>query len=129
MYKKRKRYTKKTYDNKIALLCDQIIEQNPEVYFAVSKKFIENADGSLGDEIEKLPIIISSVSLDKLKIPSSFNLLYGSYLTNWCDNEPLARLTQGSFKFVDGEIKGKKVERLYLDLNYDMKSGEKNHVK
>lgn len=79
MYKKIRKYTKKTYDNKIALLCDQIIEQNPEVYFAVSKKFIENADGS--------------------------------------------------FKFVDGEIKGKKVERLYLDLNYDMKSGEKNHVK
>lgn len=78
MYKKRKRYTKKTYDNKIALLCDQIIEQNPEVYFAVSKKFVENPDGSLGDEIEKLPIIISSVSLGKLKIPSSFNLLYGN---------------------------------------------------
>ena len=125
MYKKRKRYTKKTYDNKIALLCDQIIEQNPEVCFAISKKFIENPDGSLGEETEKLPIIISSVPLDEIKIPSSFDLRYGSYLTNWCDNEPLARLAQGSFRFVDGEINGKKVEHLYLDLNYDIESDGK----
>ncbi len=122
MYRKRKKYLEKAIDDKIALICDDLIKINPEVDFAVSKKFIESKHTLLAEESEKIIVIISSAPLEELKIPGSLNLKNDSCLTTWCDNEPLAKLVYIPFKFIDGETNGKKVKHLYLDLDLEQKN-------
>lgn len=122
MYKKRKKFTNLAYDIKLAQICDKLIEINSNAFFAISKKFIEEKDGSIGRDLtldgkNKVPIIISSIPVENLFIPSTYRLKEDGILTNWDGDVVLARLVHYQMKFTDGEINGKR----YVDLNLDIK--------
>lgn len=126
MYQKRKKVTQKAFNEKLISVCDELLEFNEDVFLAISKKFVENPDKSLGEEIESLPIIISSISVDKLVIPPSLRLKDGNYITTWCDNDPLIKVIHSKMNFYDGEINGKIFKNLYLDFEGEEIEGIKS---
>ena len=115
MYKKCKKFTKRAYDNKLGLICDRLIDQNSDAFFTISKKFVVKPDNTLGDEIKGVPVIISSVEIDKLVIPSTYHLNKG-FLSNWCDEEPLVKLIYSPMRFIDGDVNGVSISNLFLDF-------------
>lgn len=122
MYKKRKKFTNRAYDIKLAIICDKLIEINTSAFFAISKKFIEKKDGSLGRDLtldgkNEVPIIISSVPVETLFIPSTYRLNEDGVLTNWDGDVVLAKLVHYQMMFTDGQINGEN----YTDLNLDIK--------
>lgn len=91
MYKKMKKLNEKAIDIRLQCFCNDILLLNEDVFFAISKKFIENPDKSIRYEIIGVPVIVSSVPLESLTIPSGYSIKYNGYLTTWCDKKPLAK--------------------------------------
>ena len=75
MYKKNKKVKEKAVDKRLAMFCEDILRLNPDALFAISKKFVENADNSLKSEIKGLPVIVSSVAIEDLTIPSGYSIV------------------------------------------------------
>lgn len=126
MYKKLKK-PRKNYSNlKLQNYCSDLLAYNPDATFVISKRFIENAkdEGFVEIKDKNIPIIYSSVTPEKLLNPKSFTIrkIYEGdeehyYLTIWCDMEiPLARIVHKQLVFTDGDIKGKEIKNLYLDI-------------
>ena len=117
MYKKIKKTINKARDFKIEAMCSDLIDANPDTLFIVSKKFIIKPNKELGEEIKGLPLVISTTPIEGLKVPSTYLLKESGELTTWCDEKySLVRLVYSPVKFTDGEIKGKKITNLYLDI-------------
>ena len=117
MYKKMKKLYHKARDFKIEAMCSDLIDANPNTLFIVSKKFVVTPDKKLGKEIKGLPLVISTTPINELEIPSKYTLTESAELTTWCDEKySLVRLVYSPVKFADGEIKGKKISNLYLDI-------------
>lgn len=113
MYKKRKKVSKNLTNQTIATLCEEILKYNEDAILATSKRFIEKESGI--EEIkDKLPIIYTSEP--NIQLPSSLKLLLGKYITNWCDDIPLAILEYKQMSFKDGEINDKLIKNLYLTI-------------
>ena len=117
MYKKIKKLQHKARDFKTESMCSDLIDANPDTLFIVSKKFVVTPDKKLGKEIKGLPLVISTTPIKELIIPSKYTLTDSDELTTWCDgNESLVKLVYSKVKFTDGEIKGKKISNMYLDI-------------
>ena len=117
MYKKIKKEHHRARDFKIEAMCSDLIDANPDTLFIVSKKFVVTPDKKLGKEIKGLPLVISTTPIKELIIPSKYTLTDSDELTTWCDgNESLVKLVYSKVKFTDGEIKGKKISNMYLDI-------------
>lgn len=129
MYKKKKKINERAIDKRLAMFCDDILELNQDAIFAISKKFVENPDKSLKSEINGLPVIVSSVAIKDLTIPSGYSIVDNSYLTTWCDDDPLVKVIHSDMKFIDGEVNGKIIKGLYLDIDKDKEFKEsKNFI-
>ena len=118
-FKKRKKFTNRAYDIKQAQICDRLIEINYGAFFVISKKFIQEKEGSLWRDLtldgkNRITIIISSVPIENLFIPSTYHLTEDNFLTNWDGDVVLAKLVHYPMWFKDGEIKGKKYDDLYF---------------
>ncbi len=118
MYKKKKKINERAVDKRLETFCDDILELNPDAFFAISKKFVENPDKSLKSEIKGLPVIVSSLEIKDLTIPSGYSIV-DNYLTTWCDDEPLVKIIHSDMMFIDGDVNGKTIKGLYLDIDKD----------
>ena len=117
MYKKIKKEHHKARDFKIEAMCSDLIDANPDTLFIVSKKFVVTPDKKIGEEIKGLPVVVSTTPIGELVIPHSYTLTESCELTTWCDkDDSLVRLVYSPIKFVDGEINGKKITNIYLDI-------------
>lgn len=129
MYKKKKKINERAVDKRLETFCDDILELNPDAFFAISKKFVENPDKSLKSEIKGLPVIVSSLEIKDLTIPSGYSIVDNNYLTTWCDDEPLVKIIHSDMKFIDGDVNGKTIKGLYLDIDKDREFKEsKNFI-
>lgn len=126
MYKKLKKPNKNYSNLKLQNYCSDLLAYNPDATLIISKRFIENANDKGFTEIKdkNIPIIYSSVDPGELLNPRSLTIrkIYEGdeehyYLTLWCDREiPLARIVHKQLVFTDGDIKGKEIKNLYLDI-------------
>lgn len=48
MYTKRKKLNENAIDKKLESFCTDLLSENPDAAFLISKKFVENPDKSLG---------------------------------------------------------------------------------
>ena len=115
MYKKVKKFKRRAFDDRLAAICEELIEINDGAFFAISKKFFIKENGELKEEIKTVPIIISSINISSLIIPSTY-YFDGENLCNWCDNTVLVKIVYSPMKFIDGNIKEKEIKNLYLDI-------------
>ena len=121
MYKKMKKEQHRARDFRIEAICSDLIKWNEDTTFLVSKKFVVTSDKKLGNEINGLPIVISTTPINELVILHSYKLTENGELTTWCDeNDPLVKLVYSPIKFTDGEINGKKIPNMYLDIEADL---------
>ena len=109
-FKKVKKIKARAFDDRLVSVCDELLKLNPETSFIVSKKFREESE-----EISGLPVIATTTPIENLTIPSCFGLK-GQYLTCWCDSDPLVKLVHSEIKYTDGEINGRLVRHLYVDV-------------
>ena len=116
MYKRRKKIIERAFDDVLISICNELLKLNPDVLFLTSKKFVEKPDKTLGEEIKGLSVIISSVPVNELNIPSSLSI-NNNYITTWCDEEHLIKVIHSKINFYDGEINGKLYKNLYMDLD------------
>ncbi len=117
MYKKSKKFNFRARDARLESICSDLIKWNEETIFLVSKKFILTPKKELGEEIRNLPLVISSTPIDELVIPSSYALTASNELTTWCDDDyALVKLVYSPIKFYDEQIKGKKIQNFYMDI-------------
>ena len=117
MYKKRNKVINKARDFRIESICSELIKFNPDTLFITSKKFVLRPDKKLGEEIKGLPIVVTTTPVEELFIPSSYSLTKNNELSTWCDKEDgLVKLVNSNVKFIDGEINGRKISNLYLDV-------------
>lgn len=117
MYKKSKRFNFRARDARLESICSDLIKWNEDTIFLVSKKFVLTPKKELGEEIRNLPLVISSTPIDELVIPSSYALTASNELTTWCDDDyALVKLVYSPIKFYDEQIKGKKIQNFYMDI-------------
>lgn len=119
MYKKKKKINERAIDKRLETFCDDFLKLNSDAFFAISKKFVENPDKSLKSEINGLQVIVSSMAIEDLTIPSGYSIVDSCYLTTWCDDERLVKIIHSDMKFIDGDINEKKIKGLYLDIDKD----------
>lgn len=113
MFIKRKKVTKALIDTSLEEICDNFLVYNDDTTFAIAKKFKLDSDNNVSEEFAGLPVIISSKPVNKLLVPSTYKLHRNKTLSNWYDNEVLAKIIHAEMNFQDGT----KVERLYLDMD------------
>ena len=117
MYKKSKKFNFRARDARLESICSDLIKWNEDTIFLVSKKFVLTPKKELGEEIRNLPLVISSTPIDELVIPSSYALTASNELTTWCDDDyALVKLVYSPIKFYDEQIKGKKIQNFYMDI-------------
>lgn len=122
MYKKAKKMNEAAIDCRLASICEDLLKVNKDAIFAISRKFVENSNGSFKSEVNGNKVIVSSKQIDSLIIPSCLNLVNKNgdfYLTIWCDDQELIRILYSHMSFEDGIINNKRIENLYLDLEND----------
>lgn len=122
MYKKVKKMNEAAIDCRLVSICEDLLKVNKDAIFAISRKFVENSNGSFKSEVNGNKVIVSSKQIDSLIIPSCLNLVNKNgdfYLTIWCDDRELIRLLYSHMSFEDGIINNKRIENLYLDLEND----------
>lgn len=117
MYQKKSKVNDMAVDKRLSGICEDLLDLNEDAVFLIAKRFVENGDKTLKSEISGLPVIISSIPLNKLTIPSSYSVTESNYLRTWCDDDPIIKLLYSEIKFSDGEINGKKITNLYLDFD------------
>lgn len=116
MYKKKNKFNSKACDSKLAAICNELLAYNDDTVFAISKNYVENKGKKTSfDEIKTNPIIISSTPLEELVLPSYY-VLRGDTITLWSDEEAIVKLVYSNLVFSDGNIKDKKIDNLYLDI-------------
>ena len=116
MYKKKNKFNSKACDSKLAAICNELLVYNDDTVFAISKYYVENnGKKDSFDEIKTNPIIISSTPLEELVLPSYY-VLRGDTITLWSDEEVVVKLVYSNLVFSDGNIKDKKIDNLYLDI-------------
>ena len=116
MYKKRAKFNLNACDSKLSAICNELLNYNEDAVFAISKNYIQKSDSkNMFYEMNTNPIIISSVPLEEIKLPSYY-VLRNNELTLWTDNDVIARIIYSNLVFTDGEIKNKKINNLYLDI-------------
>ena len=119
MYKKRKSLLEDAINHNLNAICDELLWFNENAIFAISRKFKETTKKTLGEEIKGFPVIVSSIPIEELAIPSSLSMDLDGNLTTWCDTNILAKIIYSPIKFIDGEIKGKKIIDLYMNFEDD----------
>lgn len=117
MYRKRKKIINSAIDIRLESIISDFFVYNEDTVFLISKSYIERPDGTLGDEIEQVPFIITSTPIEELNIPSSYKINKNWYLSNWCDSNYLIKLIHSNFHYSDGQINGKTYNDLYLELD------------
>lgn len=116
MYKKKARFNAKACDSKLAAISNELLFYNEDAVFAISKNYVErNKTDGLFEEVKSCPIIISSIPLEKLELPSYY-ILRNDELTLWTDDEVIAKIVYSNLVFRDGNINDKKVKDLYLNI-------------
>ena len=78
----------------------------------------------LGEELERIPVIVSTVGLDELILPNGLKKVGSDLITIWCDeNKPVVKVIKSNIKFEDGSINGKKIKNLnlYIDSEEEIK--------
>lgn len=116
MYKKRKKVIKEAINQRLEDICIDLLKLNQDAFFMTSKRFVEKPDKTLGSEIKNTPVIISSKPLEELSIPSCYSLKKDNTLTTWCDTDPLIKMMYSKITFHDGNINGKNIKNLYMDI-------------
>lgn len=116
MYQKSKKFNIRTRDDRLESICSDLIEWNENTIFLVSKKFVLISKKELGEEINNLPLVISSTPIEELIIPSTYGLTTSNELTTWCDDDALVKLVYSPIKFYDEQVKGKKIKNFYMDV-------------
>lgn len=117
MYKKSKKFNFRARDARLESICSDLIKWNEDTIFLVSKKFVLTPKKELGEEIRNLPLVISSTPINELVIPSSYALTASNELTTWCDDDyALVKLLYSPIKFYDEQVKGKKIQNFYIDI-------------
>lgn len=119
VYKKMKKILKNSININASFICDEILKLNPDIFLAISKKYLEKEKKLIENVTDKIPTIISSVPVNELIIPSHYKLIDNLYLTFWYDNEVIAKIDHKIMKFYDGNIKQRKIHNLYLDIQND----------
>lgn len=122
MYKKVKKMNEAVIDCRLANICEALLKVNKDTIFVISRKFVENSNGSFKSEVNENKVIVSSKHIDSLIIPSCLNLVNKNgdfYLTIWFDDQELIRLLYSHMSFENGIINNKRIENLYLDLEKD----------
>lgn len=115
MYKKVKKVYENAIDKRLETICNDFLKINDTAIFAISKKFIERTDNQFDYDVKQLPVIISSIPIEELIIPSGLSVNENGYISTWCDNDPLIKLVHKNFNFVDLDSKnGKKVKHLEI---------------
>ena len=75
MYKKVKKINEAAIDCRLASICEDLLKVNKDAIFAISRKFVENSNGSFKSEVNGNKVIVSSKQIDSLIIPSCLNLV------------------------------------------------------
>lgn len=116
MYKKKAKFNFSTCDAKLAAICNELLTFNEDAVFAISKNYVENkGKNNSFEEIKTNPIIISSIPLEELVLPSYY-ALRGDVITLWYDDSIIVKLVYSNLVFSDGDIKNKHIDNLYLDI-------------
>lgn len=115
-FKKVSKVKSRAYDERLLAVCKELMILNKDTSFIISKKFKETSDEQILTEISGLPVIVTTTPINELDIPSCFGLK-ADYLTNWCDDDPLVRLVYSNIKYTDGEINGRTIKHLYVDID------------
>ena len=115
-FKKTPKVKLRAYDEKLLSVCKELMVSNPETSFVISKKFKVASDEKILTEISGLPVIVTTTPVEELDIPSCFGLK-GDYLTTWCDDDPLVILVHSNITYTDGEINGRLIKHLYVDID------------
>lgn len=115
MYIKRKKINENAINKRLESICHDLLLKNTDAMFIISKKYIEKSKGNL-QEIDSLPIIISSIPLNEVVMPSFYKIKDDGTLSTWCDTDPIIKIAHSKLKFTDGEINGKEIKNLYLDI-------------
>ena len=117
MYKKSKKFNLRASDARLESICSDLIKWNEDTIFLVSKKFVLISKKELGQEIDNLPLVVSSTPIEELVIPSTYGLTASNELTTWCDDDyALVKLVYSPIKFYDEQVKGKKIQNFYMDI-------------
>lgn len=116
MYKKKAKFNFSACDAKLAAICNELLTFNADAVFAISKNYVENkGKNNSFEEIKTNPIIISSIPLEELVLPSYY-ALRGDAITLWYDDSIIVKLVYSNLVFSDGDIKNKHIDNLYLDI-------------
>lgn len=121
MYIKRKKTSYKTIDRNLMDICEDLLNYNNSVTLGISKKFSLTKEDQLDKEIEGLPVIISSVPINELLIPTRFKLDENNCLSHWFDDEMIAKMTYLQMSFIDSNG----YQRFYLDMDEEKLSKSK----
>lgn len=122
MYTKRKKIMEIAIDKTLDDICEEFLKINEDVCFLISKKYVEKSKTELGDEISSAKIIVSSIPIEELRVPSAFKVKSNGNITTWIDEEHvLAKVIHSNIKFTDGNINGKIIPNMYLDIEDEEK--------
>ena len=122
MYTKRKKIMKVAIDSILDDICEEFLKVNEDACFLISNKYVEKSKTELGDEISSAKIIVSSIPIEELRVPSAFKVKSNGDITTWIDEEHvLAKVIHSNIKFTDGNINGKTIPNMYLDIEDEEK--------
>ena len=122
MYIKRKKILEVAIDKTLDDICEEFSKINEDVCFLISKKFVEKSKTELGEEISSAKIIVSSKPIKELQIPSAFKVKTNGDITTWIDDKHvIAKVIHSNIKFTDGNINGKTIPNMYLDIEDEEK--------
>ena len=116
-FKKRNKMQVKAFDERLLKVCRELLIVNPGTYFAICKKFKEDSTNKKLTEIGGIPVIMSSIPIKDLVIPSCFDLQRNNNLSLWSDDDGLIKLVYTNMTFTDGEVNGRKIKHLYADFD------------
>ncbi len=114
MYTRRKRASKRDSDDLVSSICYDFLRYNSDIFFIIKKTYIEEKGRFY--ERKGAMQVFCSVPLEELIVPPNLKLNPDGSITAWCDDKVLMYLKYQQVTFYDGEINGRKKERMYLDF-------------
>ena len=109
MYKRNKKVDLKQTDVDLLLICDDLLYYNNNATFAIFKKYYETTNV----EIQGEKLIVSSVPIEKLHIPSEYKVNSNGVLTLLDENYVLGILIHSDLTFLPNG----KINEFYLDFD------------
>ena len=113
MYKKKLKFNLGACDLKLVAICNELLSYNEDALFVISKNYLEK--NGFFEEVGSMPIIVSSIPLEELKLPSYY-VLKNNNLMLWTGDEIIVKLIYSNLVFTDGNINDKKIDDLYLNI-------------